>query len=361
MLISSIFLKRFFLDNLVIEYRDPILGVILVVAVVFFISFFTYSYGIYKEKKARKDYRKISLRFELGNLKENDYVNLYKTYNLPFDTILLLASSSLHKGDYNKAISIYLSLLEHVKDRVKKEELLELLGNTYFKGGFLQRSKDVFLKILKFSPRNKNVLRNLMLVNDKLKDYKKSLEICEALNELNVDIALDLEYYKGQIILNDSLLSIEKRASLLKEIYQNSQNLERVYISFLLQFDKKEFWKNIDSFNLKNIIDILWFQRKEDLDFEAIKNNIFLSELYSAKNYYDLASSSSDFNLDILILLNKNGKYSQASLNFEFICKSCKHSHPFSENRCPNCNNLLSMEVKHHLCKAFFETNQSLQ
>src|SRR5574344_2922383 len=157
---------------------------------IFLISFFTYSYGVYKEKSARKDYRKLSRRFELGKLKENDYVNLYKTYNLPFDSILLLASTFLHKGDYNKAINVYLSLLETVKDRAKKEELLELLGTTYFKGGFLQRSKDVFLRILKFSPRNKNVLRNLMLVNDKLKDYKKSLEICEALNELNVDIAL---------------------------------------------------------------------------------------------------------------------------------------------------------------------------
>ncbi len=52
------------------------------------------------------------LRFELGKLKENDYVNLYKTYNLPFDSILLLASTFLHKGDYNKAINVYLSLLE---------------------------------------------------------------------------------------------------------------------------------------------------------------------------------------------------------------------------------------------------------
>ena len=69
------------------------------------------------------------------------------------------------ENDYNKAISVYLTLLEHVNDRVKKEELLELLGTTYFKGGFLQRSKDIFLRILKFSPRNKNALKYLLLVN----------------------------------------------------------------------------------------------------------------------------------------------------------------------------------------------------
>ena len=108
------------MDNLVLEYRDPIIGILLLVFMIFLISFFTYSYGVYKEKSARKDYRKLSRRFELGNLKENDYINLYKTYNLPFDSILLLASTFLHKGDNNKAISVYLALLEHVKDRVKK-------------------------------------------------------------------------------------------------------------------------------------------------------------------------------------------------------------------------------------------------
>ena len=119
---------RFYLDNIALEYRDPLFGIILIVALVFVISLFTYYYSIYKERNARKDYRKLSLRFELGKLKEEDYVHLYKTYNLPFDSILLLASSFLHKGDYNKAISVYLTLLEHVNDRVKKEELLELLG-----------------------------------------------------------------------------------------------------------------------------------------------------------------------------------------------------------------------------------------
>src|SRR5210317_1363951 len=109
-------------------------------ALIFLISFFTYSYGIYKERLARKEYRKLYKRFELGKLKEEDYVHLYKTYNLPFDSILLLASSFIHKGDYNKSISIYLALLEHIKEKVKKEEVLQLLGTTYFKGGFLQRS-----------------------------------------------------------------------------------------------------------------------------------------------------------------------------------------------------------------------------
>ena len=184
------------------EYRDPLFGIILIVTLIFLISFFTYYYSIYKERIARKDYRKLSLRFELGKLKEEDYVHLYKTYNLPFDSILLLASSFLHKGDYNKAISVYLTLLEHVNDRVKKEELLELLGTTYFKGGFLQRSKEIFLRILKFSSRNKNALLYLLLINEKLKDFKKAKEITFSLEELDKDMTRDKIYLDSLIILN---------------------------------------------------------------------------------------------------------------------------------------------------------------
>lgn len=349
------------MDNLVLEYRDPLLGVILVVALIFFISFITYSYGLYKERTARKDYRKLSLRFELGKLKENDYVNLYKTYNLPFDSILLLASTFLHKGDYNKAINVYLSLLEVVQDRVKKEELLELLGNTYFKGGFLQRSKDVFLRILKFSPRNKSALKSLMLVCEKLKDYKKAKEITEALEELNIDIKVDRVYFETLLILNDPILSYEKRTELLYEIFKENQIIQRLFATFLIQFNREFFFNNINTFDCKKLIDILWYQRKDDIDFIKIKDNQFLNELYSAKGYINSVDSSNDFDLNILILINNYKKDIKTNLNFEFICTSCKHSHPFFESRCPNCHTVLSFEVKHHLVKGFDISNNSLQ
>ena len=349
------------MDNLVLEYRDPIIGILLLVFMIFLISFFTYSYGIYKEKSARKDYRKLSRRFELGNLKENDYINLYKTYNLPFDSILLLASTFLHKGDNNKAISVYLALLEHVKDRVKKEELLELLGNTYFKGGFLQRSNEIFLRILKFSPRNKNALKSLLLVNEKLKNFKKSKEIAQALEELNVDVSVEKVYFDTLIILNDSILSYEKRTELLFEIFKENKIIQRIFATFLIQSNREFFFSNIDMFDCEKLIDILWYQKKEDIDFDKIKNNQFLNELYSAKNYINSVSTSSDFDLNILILINKYQKDIKTNLTFEFICNSCKHSSPFYEARCPNCHSILSLEVKHHLTKAYELSNQSLQ
>ncbi|MDD3055210.1 MAG: tetratricopeptide repeat protein [Aliarcobacter sp.] len=349
------------MDNIILEYRDPLFGIILLVALIFLISFVTYSFSIYKEKLAREDYRKLSLRFELGKLKEEDYVHLYKTYNLPFDSILLLASSFLHKGDYNKAISVYLTLLEHVNDRVKKEELLELLGTTYFKGGFLQRSKEIFLRILKFSPRNKNALNHLLLVYEKLKDFQKAKEITACLEELDKDMNVDKIYLDSLIILNDSILSYEKRTELLYEIFKENKIIERIFVSFLIQFNKPFFWEHISEFNCSKYMDVMWYLNFDDINFDKVLQNIFLVELYNAKGYLDTLKHSSDFDFDILILINTHEHKIKASLDFEFVCTMCKHSYPIFDTRCPHCHNILTLDVKHRLTKSFYTSNQSLQ
>jgi lipopolysaccharide assembly protein B len=349
------------LDNIILEYRDPLFGIIFLVALIFIISFVTYSFSIYKEKVAREDYRKLSVRFELGKLKEDDYVHLYKTYNLPFDSILLLASTFLHKGDYNKAISVYLTLLEHVNDRVKKEELLELLGTTYFKGGFLQRSKEIFLRILKFSPRNKNALTYLLLVYERLKDYNKAKEITLCLEELNKDVTIDKVYLDSLIILNDSILSYEKRTELLYKIFKDNKIIERIFASFLIQFNKTFFWEHINEFDCSKYLDVVWYLNANDINFEKVIENKFLVELYNAKGYLNTLEHSEDFDFDILILLNKHEHKIKASLDFEFICSSCKHSHPIFDTRCPHCHNILTLDVKHRLTKSFYTSNQSLQ
>ena len=349
------------MGNLALQYRDPLFGIILIVALIFLISFFTYYYSIYKERIARKDYRKLSLRFELGKLKEEDYVHLYKTYNLPFDSILLLASSFLHKGDHNKAISVYLTLLEHVKDRVKKEELLELLGTTYFKGGFLQRSKEIFLRILKFSPRNKNALLYLLLVNEKLKDFKKAKEITLCLEELDKDMNVDKIYLDSLIILNDSVLSYERRTELLYAIFKENKIIERIFATFLIQFNKTFFWENIAQFDCSKFIDVMWYLPVNDIDLEKVMENEFLVEIYNAKGYLNNSKHSKNFDFDILMLINQHEHKINATLDFEYICSSCKHSFPIFDTRCPHCHGILTFDVKHHLVKALFDTNQSLQ
>ena len=348
------------MEGLVLEYRDPLFGIVIFFSLIFCISFLTYTFGAYKERKARKEYRKLLKRFELGKLKEEDYVHLYKTYNLPFDSIILLASSFLHKGDYTKAISVYLALLEHVTNRVKKEELLELLGTTYYKGGFLQRSKDIFLKILKFSPRNTSALQYLLLIYEKLKDFDRAFEVLESLDELQIDISKDKIYIKTLKVIHDPLLSYEKKTHALLDIFKKDKIIERLFAQYLIMYNKTFLWENIDSFDVNKFTDLMWYQRFEDIDFDKVNNNPFLEELYNAKSYLNSLKHSKDFDLDILILLNTHEHDTKADLDFEFICTSCKHVHPIFESRCPHCHSILSFIVKHMLVKNAYEKNQSL-
>ena len=349
------------MNQLAFEYRDPLFGIIFLFLLIFIISFLTYTFSVYKERIARKEYRKLLKRFELGKLKEDDYVHLYKTYNLPFDSILLLASTFLHKGDYTKAITVYLALLEHVKDRVKKEELLELLGATYFKGGFLQRSREIFLKILRFSPRNQDALKYLLLINEKLKEYDKALDVINSLEELKVDTIRDRIYIETLIILNDPLLTFENKTEKLYSFFKMNKIIERVLLEFLLQYNKKFFWDNIEHFDVTKILDLLWYLDFNDIDFDKVEDNPILKELYNAKGFLNNLKESENFDLSVLMLINKEKANISADLNFEFLCTSCKKSHPIYTTRCPHCHNTLTYKVRHNLIKGFREKNQSLQ
>ncbi len=351
----------FYLNGLVLEYRDPLFGIIVLFTLIFVISFLTYSFSMYKEKKARREYRKLFKRFELGKLKEDDYVHLYQTYNLPFDSVILLASTFIHKGNFTKAISVYLTLLEHVTDRVKKEELLELLGSTYFKAGLLQRSKDIFLKVLKFSPRNKQALRYLLICYEKLKEFDKAYEVTESLEELRVNISREKIYLEAMSVINHPMHSFDKKCEQLLKLFESNKLIERVVVQYLLQFNKTFFWENINLFNTSISMDLLWYLSFDDIDFDSVSKNKFLLELYSAKGYIKEGIQSKIFELNILTTLQKDKSNQQADLNFEFICNKCKHIYPIYENRCPHCHSILSFQIELEITKNYIDENQSLQ
>jgi tetratricopeptide (TPR) repeat protein len=339
------------LNDIFPDFRDPLFGIIIILIAIFIISSLTYSFGLFKERKTRREYRKLLKRFEIEVLKEDDFVHLYTTYNLPFDSILLLASTFLHKGNYTKAISVYLALLEVVSDNVKKEELLELLGKAYFKGGFLQRAKDIYLKILKFSPRNKTVLNFLLVSYQKLNEYEKAQEILIVLNELGENIKLETVYINTLKILNDSILSYEKKSLEILNIFEHHNQIKRIVAQYLLKYNKLLFWKNIEKFDIKNCIDLLWYLDFNDIEFDIVSKYKLLEDIYSAKGYINNSKNSDIFELSVLISVNNSTVKTQVDINFEYICLSCKKTHPIYESRCPHCHNILTFFVESKLSR----------
>jgi len=339
------------IENSFLDYRDPLTGIIFIFAIIFVASFLTYTLSIYKERLARKEYRKLLKRFELGTLKEEDYIHLYSTYNLPFDSIILLASSFIYQGKYDKAISVYLALLEHVKEPVKKEELLELLGSAYFKSGMLHRSRDIYLKILKFSPRNKTALEFLILIFENLKEFDRVQEVINSLEELDEDTSKEKVYLQTQATINDPFLSYEKKSELLLKQYLEFEELERLIVSYLIRYNKELFWNNIEKFHPLKIIDILWYLDFDDINWDGVNQSTTLKEIYSAKGYIADLTQSTNLELQTLISVRNSPIKSDIDLNFEFICKKCKKSHPVYESRCPHCHETLSFIVEPKLGK----------
>ncbi len=339
------------MSDLFPDFRDPLFGIIIIVFSIFVISFLTYTFGLYKERKARREYRKLLKRFEIGTLKEDDFVHLYTTYNLPFDSIILLASTFLHKGNYTKAISVYLALLEVVKDNIKKEEILELLGIAYFKGGFLQRARDIYLKILKFSARNKTALNYLLIIYQKLNEYDKAAEVLEVLDELKCDIVLEKIYIHTLGIINDPLVSFDKKSIMLMDILKENKKLQRIIVQFLIKYNKPLFWKNYNIFDIPKLIDLIWYLDFNDVDFDIVQQHKVLKEIYTAKGYIDTSMTSDIFELSILIAIKKSISKVKADLNFEFICTKCKQTHPIYESRCPHCHTIMTFLVEPKLAK----------
>jgi uncharacterized protein YbaR (Trm112 family) len=98
-------------------------------------------------------------------------------------------------------------------------------------------------------------------------------------------------------------------------------------------------------------MDLLWYIEFNDIDFNIVEKYPILQEIYTAKGYINTAKQSDIFELAVLISTKKSTLKVDASLNFEFICTSCKNIHPIYESRCPHCHNILTFNTEPKLAK----------
>jgi lipopolysaccharide biosynthesis regulator YciM len=327
------------------EYRNPLFGILVLLALVALISFTNYWLVVRKKKREHNRVSNLinSFDFESDNV---DYATLIDKYHIPLSTLELIADTFYKSGDYEKAINIYLKLLNIVTDRPKKESILESLGMTYFKAGFLQRSKNIFLRTLELYPRNIKALNYLLIIYERLNEYTKAIEVLEPLDELNVDTQKLKEYLKAMNIINDPMSTNESKTEKLLELINSSDTpLNRVVCEYFSKNDIELFWDIVSKRYSKDILDILWHLNTNKLYFDVIESKRELQEIYSAKGVISSVDSSDTFELSLLIDLNKIGNQ-KATLSFEYICKDCKHIFPIYSNRCPHCYSILSLEVE---------------
>jgi len=343
-----------------IEFRDPLLGIIIFFVLIFVITFFSYWWSTFRKNK---DYRHLDrfLRQFRSLPSQKELKVLIKSGELSEKSWLLLAQSYSKNGNYEKSIEIYNEILK-VGSKQNYRDTLFLLGRTYFKAGFLERAKQIFLEILKNNPRTPQALDYLLLVYEHMREYALALEVSESLDELNRDITNDVAYLKSLSILNDVKTSNDVKATSLLKIYRANHQLTYMVFEYLFRVDPKLAWNNFDSSKSELLTDILWQVNPKDLDLDIITQNGYLRELYTARGDIELASKSSVFEFDVLINLKNRAN---ATLSFEYICDNCKQVYPFAFSRCSHCHSIDTSRVEFSLSKDyhrdFSEENNSFQ
>ena len=130
------------MDSFFIEFRDPLFGIIIFFVLVFVITFLSYWWGRYKYQESSKDLDNFLQGF--NSLPSQNELNIFiGKGELSKQSWLLLANTYVNNGDYEKSTDIYSELLKN-SDLLASRNIMLLLGKTYFKAGFLERSKQMF-------------------------------------------------------------------------------------------------------------------------------------------------------------------------------------------------------------------------
>jgi tetratricopeptide (TPR) repeat protein len=306
------------MDNF-FDYRDPLFGIIIFLSLVLLVFCINYYFEYTKKNREYKSLDNIKESFNI----DSNLLNLDKALNsfdLPFDTIVFIATAYYKNGNYDKAIYILLSLLKNEDTNSQKEQVLDLLGQIYFKAGFLEKSKNIFLKSLELYPKNKITLNNLLISYEMTKDYDKALEILVPLEELNVDVCDTKIYLETLQIIDDYSIVLSEKIDNLETILKENKFVTRLILDFFSKYSKSHFLNNINKNNEILCIDMLYYLYGNDLILESYL-----------------------FELDIIKKLEVSNS-NMVGLSFEYICDDCKNIYPLYQNRCPNCRKVLSMK-----------------
>jgi tetratricopeptide (TPR) repeat protein len=267
-----------------IKYNDPLFSVIAILVLLLITALATHFLGQYKRYREQRTLNNLIKRYDFI-ASDDAIVKIIKDSLLPHETIFFIASSLEKSGDYERAINIYVELLNAIHSKAQQIPILFRLGVVYYKAGFMQRSLDVFLRLMRINYSNIQALEYLVLIYDKLKDYQKAKEVIEPLSELGHNTKL-LEGYVNIKLLTAKFES--KGDDIIALALQDSR-LARVVIEYLLKIDPMKMFEQMAHNH---------------------KHNIGVSDL-----------------------------------GFEYVCSECKKSSPLFSARCHSCNALLSFEV----------------
>ena len=346
------------MEQILPAYDDPLFSILLIIVLGLIIAVSTYGWSMYKQQKEQGNLLKFLDKFDTSECALDTSTMPYEEHMIK--PLTLLAKAFETTGEYHKAISIYLYLIKNISDDLTKSELLERLGSTYLHAGFLERARNIYMDILRKTPRNTKILHELAIVYEMMHQYEKAKEVIEPLELLKEDTFALKKFLDFSQILANKTSTSEHKITRLKNILIEEPKLYREVVSALLKLDIQEAWKIVDPKRIKEILDILWFLPNSQLDLDIIASNKQLRTLYYAKGYLQKPTIQSGiFSIDMIATVRENG-FDNADLLFSYLCKKCKQSFPVSFKRCPNCMAINSVEVEEQIAKSSPKTDYSL-
>jgi len=305
------------------DYRNPLFSVIIFLLIV---AMSIIIVEILSKIKQKNKIKRLEEFVETFDFLDNKEIKNIFSENISINGLILLAMGFEKEGNYEKSLNIYLAILNNVKEN-EKYEILQKISEIYLKAGFLHKSRETLLEILRAKPRDKKALRTLLIVDDKLKNYDEIKNIIEVCEELGGDIYKE----KGYITFKKAVF--ENNINKVKEIYNLYPFIKRGYISFMI-YKNQNIFDELTENDVYEMIDIFW-----NKDLPNI--NIF-NQIKAAKKEIKIDTPAAIFELEVLKYTPKN----LASLEFEYICKNCKKVFPIYEERCPHCKELFSFKVE---------------
>jgi len=346
------------LDTILPSYRDPLFSILIIVILSLIIALVTYGWSIYQQQKDKSTLHKFLEKF---NTKEC----ALDTSNMPYESgifkpLVLLANAFDNSGEYHKAINIYIYLIKHTVNRVDNFDLMQKLGETYLRAGFLERAKKIYSQILQKQPRNIKVLYELGIVYEMMREYDMAKEVIEPLQILGEDTKEFENFLEFEKISSIKNIELDRKIELLNDLLDREPALYRPILALFFRIDIKKAWAIVDKKSLHSVLDILWFLPYSQLDLDVIANDKRLLTIYYAKGYIeDREIASGIFAVDILASSRVSG-YDSGNLVFSYLCKKCKQNFPVSFIRCPNCLAINTIKVEEDIVKKRPQTDYSL-
>lgn len=369
------------MDFFFVEYRDPMFGLLVLVALVLVVALLHYAWRTLSSKSQKKGLEGFIKKFDIAD----EHKDLLRASSLSLENLHFLAGIFTKSGEFEKAIQIYLIALEKIKDKGEQEAIFYDLAEVYFRAGFLQRSVEVLLNALNLRPRNEKALKLLKIVYLRLKRYDEVLQSLDALFELGCEVSKEREFINVIALKNgaqsgalgEKNLSVDdKRSQNLALNAQNSalksENSANLNSSDLNSKNANSKVKNLENSNLnskdlnsapKNSAQIPKNYENNELvkrfllengaeihaEFELVidllykgKRAIFLDdnayfELFCAMKLAPKRSNYTFTNpkLKMLEILNDNDF--KARLSFSYVCTHCKNQMPLFFYHCPIC------------------------